>query len=97
MKVQAVGILWFRDAGQYHEFKKIFTDADVLSDSYTEWKHDAEKLIKRVEKNGQRVIKAEAETAEFIAWCKKEGIGFDAEGRMQFASFKAYQQLLSEG
>ena len=29
MKVQAIGLFWFRDAIQYHEFKKIFTDADV--------------------------------------------------------------------
>lgn len=35
MKVQAVGLFWFRDAIQYHELKNIFTDADVLSDSYT--------------------------------------------------------------
>ena len=96
MKVQAVGLFWFRDAIQYHELKNIFTDADVLSDSYTEWKHDAEKLIKRDERSGQRVIKVEADTAEFIAWCTSEGIGINAEGRMQFASFKAYQQLLSE-
>lgn len=54
------------------------------------------KLIKRVERSGQRVIKVEADTAEFIAWCTSEGIGINAEGRMQFASFKAYQQLLSE-
>ncbi len=63
MKVQAVGLFWFRDAIQYHELKNIFTDADVLSDSYTEWKHDAEKLIKRVERSGQRVIKVEADTS----------------------------------
>ena len=57
MKVQAVGLFWFRDAIQYHELKNIFTDADVLSDSYTEWKHDAEKLIKRVERGGNELLK----------------------------------------
>lgn len=96
MNVQAVGIFWFRDALQYHEYKKIFTDADVLSDSYTGWKKDAEKLIKRVERNGQRVIKAEAETAEFITWCVEHDVSIDAKGRMQFASFKAHQLLVSE-
>lgn len=96
MNVQAVGIFWFRDALQYHEYKKIFTDADVLADSYAGWKKDAEKLIKRVERNGQRVIKAEAETAEFITWCVEHDVGIDAKGRMQFASFKAHQQLISE-
>ncbi|RUR94739.1 hypothetical protein PB16LOC_01036 [Pectobacterium versatile] len=96
MKVQAVGIFWFRDAIQYHEYKKIFTDADVLATSYTEWKRNAEKLIKRIEGKGQRVIKVEAETAEFITWCVSHNTGIDAEGRMQFASFKAHQQLLSE-
>lgn len=96
MKIQTVGIFWFRDALQYHEYKKIFTDADVLADSYTDWKRDAEKLIKRVERNGQRVIKAQAETAEFIRWCVEHSVGIDAEGRMQFASFKAHQKLVSE-
>ncbi|EOZ6583464.1 TPA: hypothetical protein ACUB1K_003400 [Klebsiella michiganensis] len=96
MKVQAVGIFWFRDALQYHEYKKIFTDADVLAASYTDWKRDAEKLIKRVERNGQRVIKAEAETSEFITWCVDHGVDIDAEGRMQFASFKAHQKLVGE-
>ncbi|EBZ2142400.1 hypothetical protein D8R48_18045 [Salmonella enterica subsp. enterica serovar Newport] len=96
MKVQAVGIFWFRDTLQYHEYKKIFTDADVLAASYTDWKRDAEKLIKRVERNGQRVIKAEAETAEFITWCVDHGIGIDAKGRAQFASFKAHQQLVGK-
>lgn len=96
MKVQAVGIFWFRDALQYHEYKKIFTDADVLADSYTGWKRDAEKLFKRIERNGQRVIKAEAETAEFITWCADHGVGLNAEGRSKFASFKARQQLIGE-
>ncbi|MBS3894987.1 hypothetical protein [Serratia marcescens] len=95
MKIQAVGILWFRDAAQYHEYKQIFTDADVLAPSYTDWKRDAERLVKRVERNGQRVIKVDAETTEFISWCTSEGIGLNAEGRMQFASFKAYQNLLN--
>lgn len=96
MKVQAVGIFWFRDALQYHEYKKIFTDADVLATSYTDWKRNAEKLIKRIERNGQRVIKAEAETAEFIIWCAEHSVGIDSEGRMQFASFKARQQLVGK-
>ncbi|EEQ4682682.1 TPA: hypothetical protein ACHIDC_004269 [Escherichia coli] len=96
MKVQAVGLFWFRDAIQYHELKKILTDADALPDSYTEWKYNAEKLIKRLERGGQRVIKAEADTAEFIDWCTSEGIGLNAEGRTRFASFKAYQNLLSK-
>lgn len=96
MKVQAVGIFWFRDAIQYHEYKKIFTDADGLATSYSTWKRNTEKLIKRVERNGQRVIKAEAETAEFITWCVSHNAGIDAKGRTQFASFKAHQQLISE-
>ena len=78
------------------ERRRDAADADVLADSYTDWKRDAEKLIKRVERQGQRVIKAEAETAEFISWCVERGVGIDAEGRMQFASFKAHQKLVSE-
>lgn len=96
MKVQAVGVFWFRDALQYHEYKKIFTDANGLPVSYTTWKRNTEKLIKHVERNGQRVIKAEAETSEFITWCVSHGAGINAEGRIAFSNFKAHQQLLSE-
>ncbi|MBF0035891.1 hypothetical protein HAX39_25485 [Citrobacter freundii] len=96
MKVQATGILWFRDAAQYHDYKKIFTDSDVLAASYTDWRKQADKLVKNLERQGHRIIKVDAEISEFVAWCKSSGTTIDAKGRMGFANFKAYQQLVSE-
>lgn len=96
MQVQATGILWFKDAEQYHEYKKVFTDSGVLSPSYTGWRKQADKLVKQFERQGNRLIKVEAEVSEFLAWCRGNNTTVDAEGRSKFASFKAHQQLLSE-
>lgn len=97
MQVQAIGILWFKDAIQYHEYKKIFTDSKVLSDSYSDWLKGAEKLVKRYESGGTTVIKAYAEPSEFVTWCGANGKGINSEGRMAFANTKAYEYLVSKG
>lgn len=97
MQVQALGILWFKDATQYTEYKKIFTDSQVLSESFTEWLRDAEKIVKRYENGGATIIKAYAEPAEFLSWCHANGKTVDSEGRMAFANFKAYEYLISKG
>jgi uncharacterized membrane protein len=96
MQVQALGILWFKDASQYHEYKKIFTDSKVLSNNYTDWLRDAEKIVKRYENSGSTVIKAYAEPSEFLKWCSANGETIDSKGRMAFANAKAYEYLVSK-
>lgn len=96
MQVQALGIMWFKDADQYHQYRKIFTDSEVLSVSYSDWLRDAEKIVNRYQNSGTTVIKAYAEPSEFLSWCLANGKTVDSEGRMAFANAKAYEHLISK-
>ncbi|MBG6243370.1 MAG: hypothetical protein EKE20_16935 [Candidatus Symbiopectobacterium sp. Dall1.0] len=96
MKIQAIGVFWYKDSAQYHDFKKIFADSDKLHIRFSNWKQQAEKLVKKQESNGIAVVKAYAEPAEFVAWCRANGHTIDSKGRAAFANIKAHEYLVSK-
>lgn len=96
MKMDACGVLWFRDARQYAEYLEICEDADRLPATYDRWKEVAEKSIARGDFANTRLIKIDAEPEEIARWCAAEGKVVNAEARKLYTSAKALEKLVSE-
>ncbi|SEJ53118.1 hypothetical protein SAMN04244572_04365 [Azotobacter beijerinckii] len=94
MQVTAVGMLWFRNAAQYAEYLALFEDAHVLPKTFSRWHKLATDMYESQIRKGMVVVKAEATPDEFRAWCSANGHRFNAEGRMKFGAFKAYEKLV---
>ena len=93
MGISAVGMLWFTSAGQYKDFLAIFEDASVMPGTFSKWQERASQMHDSVINKGGVIIKAYASPEEFKTWCATNNHGFNAEGRMAFASFKAAQKI----
>lgn len=55
MNVQVVGIAWYKKE-HFQELRRIFEDGDKLHRTHHEWLAAAEKLRKRLEAQGTRVV-----------------------------------------
>lgn len=94
LQVNAVGMLWFRNATQYAEYLALFEDGHILPQSFSKWQKMATNMYESQIRNGMVVIKAEATPDEFKAWCSANGHRLNAEGRIKFGAFKAHEKLL---
>lgn len=93
--VRAVGMPWFRP-DTFGTMRAMFEDGHKLHRTYDEWLRAAEVGRKAQEVKGMRVVRAYLDQNEFPAWCKAQGLKLDANGRMQFASWVAYQVLTGQ-
>ncbi len=85
MKVSKVGIAWYRES-EYDELRKLFVDSDRWASTYAEWLPLAEKALKKLQDEGQVVVKAYIHLNTFPEWCKKRGLPLDSKARMAFAN-----------
>ncbi|WP_323158262.1 hypothetical protein [Pseudomonas viridiflava] len=93
MEIKAVGILWFKNSAQYAEYLAIFDDASVMAPTYAKWKKRGNEVYEAALRSGQEVIKVYASADEFKTWCIAHKKGLNAEGRMNFAAFKAGEKF----
>jgi len=91
--ISARSMLWFNNAAQYMEYMAIFEDAHLMSPTYAHWKKRATDAFESLRRSGITVVKVQASAHEFKAWCSSHAIGLNAEGRTEFATFKAAQQI----
>ncbi len=90
MQVQLMGIPWYRE-GDYAEILRIMADKHVLPLTHREWQQRAESLERKMQGQGVRVVRAVVDPKTFPAWCRRNGLNVDAQGRMAFANAEAYR------
>jgi len=93
MEIKAIGILWFTNSTQYAQYLAIFDDASVMAPTYAKWQKRAAEVYETALRSGKDVIKVYAGADEFKTWCIANGKGLNAEGRMNFAAFKAGEKF----
>lgn len=90
LSVKVVGMVWYK-AEEYDACMRLMTDRDKLHTSYHLWRMDAETGEKRQRRDGKTVVRAFIDPKTFPDWCAARGLDINANARMQYASFIAYQ------
>jgi hypothetical protein len=88
-----VGICWYRP-GDYERLKTMFTDSEVLPDTYEEWLPGARDAIVTLASQGYRVVKAYIDPVTFPEWCRTRGLEMDATARARYGAEYARQQAM---
>ena len=83
----AIAFCWY-EPDEWLKIKESAADADSQDDSYEEWKSNANQAIESIRATGHNVAKIAMKTEEFSAWCKKNNIENNADGRSRFAAMK---------
>jgi hypothetical protein len=92
-QVQAIGIPWY-EREDYARILEIMEDADLLPGTFEKWLYSADKAREKFMRTGAIVVKAHVKPDEFAAWCKVNNQRLNAQGRMNFGNFVAYQYAL---
>lgn len=87
-------MVWYREE-HWETLKTLFTDADRLPRTYSDWLQRAEQMKDQVQAAGDIVIKVFIDPETFPAWCEKKGLPMDAEARSQLAIEVAQSQSFS--
>ena len=84
-QIQTVGIAWYH-ADDYPEIRKVMIDAAKLPATFERWSEAAQKLEQAYQSAGQRVVRAFIRPAEFVAWCRANGLNVDANARQRWGA-----------
>jgi hypothetical protein len=87
-------MVWYKEE-HWDILIAMFSDADLLPKSYSDWLVRAEEKKKEVQDDGDIVIKVFIDPETFPEWCKKKGLPMDAEARSQLALEVAQDQSFS--
>jgi hypothetical protein len=80
-----VGMAWYRRE-DWNELRRIFTDADILHDTYEKWLYSALKIESTAKRFGHRVERVVIDPATFPDWCRERGLATNAEARTRYAT-----------
>ena len=69
--IDAVGISWYR-LETYDQCMAIFDDADLLHETFEEWREAAERTEQQVKAKGMKVVRVDIDPIEFPKWCAAE-------------------------
>jgi hypothetical protein len=89
---RAVGIYWFRKE-TYAACRKIMDDPESLPVTYSEWREDFDRLVKKLGIEGVAVLRTEIDPDTFRAWCTWRGCKVDANARSEFAAQTVRRKL----
>lgn len=77
-------MVWYKEE-DWDTLMKLFTDSHLLPKSYADWLPRAEEMVKKVEGNGDMVMKVFIDPETFPAWCKEKGKEMDMNARTELA------------
>jgi len=80
-----IGIPWYR-AEDWSTLKAMFPDGDQLHATHARWLAEAEKVEKRLSREGHQVKRVTLEPSVFRSWCLLRGLAMDASARTHYAS-----------
>ena len=84
-------MVWYK-AEDWNTLVEMFSDSHMLPKSYAEWLQKAEEMAKKVETDGDIVMKVFIDPVTFPAWCKEKGRKMDRHARADLAIEVATQQ-----
>ncbi len=71
-------------------------DSDLLPQSYDRWLKQAQRVLEKARRDGERPIRAHIDPDQFIAWCEDNGCPPDAMARLSYAGHVARLSLLPD-
>lgn len=89
MQIQALSFYWYPSEEDFNKMKLHAEDSAKLHETYADWLTAAEYGFKEIQSHGkQQIIKIEAPTDEFLAWCKANSCNINAASRNAFSHHK---------
>jgi len=86
---------WF-DRESYPHVLEVMSDRDLLPPSYERWLKQAQRVLEKARRDGQRPIRAHIDPDRFLAWCAEHGHSPDGMARLAYAGHVARQSLLPD-
>lgn len=86
-----VTLPWYTDAVQYELFRATAEDRIDFFDSYEQWRQAALAHELRAESRGVPLVRIRLRWDEFTVWQAMSGMRNNAEGRSEFADWRASQ------
>ena len=87
-------MVWYREE-HWPTLLALFSDAELLPQSYQAWLKKAEAKKQEVEAQGDQVIKVFIDPETFPAWCEEKKLPMNSEARAQLAIEVAQTQSFS--
>jgi hypothetical protein len=84
--VSKVGIIWYRREEDYVRLKGMYSDGDVLPDTFAEWLKTAKNTFDTLTLEGLDCVKVYIRGEAFRAWCKRKGFEMDSRARARYCS-----------
>ena len=86
---------WF-DRESYPRVLEVMADHDLLPASYDRWLQQAQRVLDKAWREGQRPIRAHIDPDKFLAWCADNDWPPDSMARMTYAGFIARLSFLRD-
>ena len=80
-----IGVAWYKK-DQWNRLLDISEDASELEETFEEWKSNALKKIKSIEKQGAIVEKIPVDTEELLAWCNTFRLSVNSRSRTEYVT-----------
>ncbi len=86
---------WF-DRESYPRILDVMVDHDLLPQSYERWLKQAQRVLEKARREGERPIRAHIDPDRFLAWCTDNGMEPDSMARLAYAGYVARLSLLPD-
>lgn len=82
MKIK-LAICWFQPE-QWDRVKSIYTDSDILGETYEGWRKTANEAISKLQTEGHAPVKIRIDLDEFIIWCAEKEVPVSIKASSEF-------------
>jgi len=79
------GICWVNE-DQWHRFRDVAEDADMLEDSWQEWAVKTEEMIETFAAKGIEVVKVPVDIEALILWCNEKERTVNSSSRAEYVT-----------
>jgi hypothetical protein len=86
---------WY-DRATYPKILEVMADRDLLPKTYDQWLKQAERVLEKSRRDGQRPIRAHIDPHKFVAWCQDNDWPADSMARLAYAGYIARLSLLPD-
>ena len=86
---------WF-DRESYPRALAIMADRDLMPPTYDRWLRQAQRVLEKARREGERPIRAHINPEQFLDWCSDNNMLPDSVARLAYAGFVARNTFLQE-
>jgi hypothetical protein len=87
-EVQRLAMAWYRPE-EWEKLRSVSIDGGMLEDTHEEWLAHAMKMLRKMERMGNEVMKVEITVDELVEWCRNKKLAIDGAARATLAVEKA--------